>query len=95
MSGIIDSMSRGIISAKEAQAAAAVLENRRKSIGTPEERHRGNTSTANIRHITRARHGLNSLSVLTLRSKSARIRPPAMWSQDPEGYAVPSARSVG
>jgi hypothetical protein len=41
MSGIIDSMSRGIISAKEAQAAAAVLpllKNHRKSIGTPEER---------------------------------------------------------
>jgi hypothetical protein len=43
----------------------------------------------------RARHGLNSLSVLTLRSKSAKVRPPAMRSQDPEGYAVPSARSVG
>jgi hypothetical protein len=42
-----------------------------------------------------ARYGLNILPVITLRSKSAKIRPPAMRSQDPEGYAVPSARSVG
>ena len=44
MSGIIDSISRGIISAKEAQAAPAVLpllKNHRKSIGTPEERRIG------------------------------------------------------
>jgi peptide-methionine (R)-S-oxide reductase len=56
--------------------------------------HQGHQSR-NIRPITRARDGLNSLSVRSLRFKSGKVRPPPMRSQDPEGYAVPSARSLG
>jgi hypothetical protein len=32
--------------------------------------------------------------VLTPRPKSAKVRPPAMRSQDPEGYAVPASEGM-
>ena len=39
--------------------------------------------------------GLDSLSVLTSESKSAKVRAPAMRNQDPEGYAVPKRPQFG